>query len=40
MPASMQLMGSAWDEGLLLDLGEAFQRRTDFHTRKPPDFAS
>ena len=40
MPASLQIMGSSWDEGLLLDLGEAFQRRTSFHLQKPPAFRS
>jgi aspartyl-tRNA(Asn)/glutamyl-tRNA(Gln) amidotransferase subunit A len=38
LPASVQLMGSAWDEGLLLDLGEAFQRRTDYHLQHPPAY--
>ncbi|HEY6572238.1 MAG TPA: amidase, partial [Candidatus Eisenbacteria bacterium] len=40
MPAGFQIMGSAWDEGLLLDLGEAYQRRTDFHQQAPPAFRS
>ncbi len=40
MPAGFQIMGSAWDEGLLLDLGEAYQRRTDFHRNAPPAYAS
>ena len=40
MPAGFQIMGSAWDERLLLDLGEAYQRRTNFHLQAPPAFAS
>ena len=40
MPAGLQMMGSSWDEGLLLDLGEAFQRRTSFHLQAPPAYAS
>lgn len=39
MPAGFQIMGSAWDEGLLLDLGVAYQRRTNFHMQAPPAFA-
>lgn len=40
MPAGFQITGSPWDEGLLLDLGEAYQRRTPFHTLAPPAFAA
>jgi len=40
MPASLQVMGSSWDEGLLLDLGDAFQQRTTFHAETPPAFRS
>jgi aspartyl-tRNA(Asn)/glutamyl-tRNA(Gln) amidotransferase subunit A len=40
LPAGFQIMGSAWDEGLLLDLGEAYQRRTDHHRRQPPAYAA
>jgi aspartyl-tRNA(Asn)/glutamyl-tRNA(Gln) amidotransferase subunit A len=36
MPAGFQIMAAPWDEGLLCDLGEAYQRRTDFHRRRPP----
>lgn len=36
MPASFQIVAAPWDEGLLLDLGEAFQRRTVFHLARPP----
>ena len=39
MPISFQIMGSAFEEGLLLDLGEAYQARTSFHEVRPPRFA-
>ncbi len=35
LPASFQLMGAPWDEGLLCDLGEAYQRTTTFHQDHP-----
>ena len=36
MPASFQIVAAPFDEGLLLDLAEAFQRRTVFHLGRPP----
>jgi aspartyl-tRNA(Asn)/glutamyl-tRNA(Gln) amidotransferase subunit A len=36
LPVSFQLMGSAFDEGLLLDLGEAYQATTRHHLDHPP----
>jgi aspartyl-tRNA(Asn)/glutamyl-tRNA(Gln) amidotransferase subunit A len=39
MPASFQIMGSAFEEGLLLDLGALYQSRTSFHEARPPKFA-
>jgi aspartyl-tRNA(Asn)/glutamyl-tRNA(Gln) amidotransferase subunit A len=39
MPAGFQIMGAAFEEGLLLDLGEAYQARTRFHLERPPRFA-
>jgi aspartyl-tRNA(Asn)/glutamyl-tRNA(Gln) amidotransferase subunit A len=39
MPASFQIMGSAFEEGLLLDLGEAYQSRTKFHQERPPRYS-
>jgi len=36
MPAGLQIMGSAFEEGLLLDLGEAYQMRTNHHRERPP----
>lgn len=40
LPASFQIMGPAFEEGLLLDLGEIYQERTGFHQERPPRFAS
>ncbi len=37
MPAAFQLVGRPYDEPVLLRAGDAYQRRTDFHTRLPPD---
>jgi len=39
MPVGFQVMGSAFEEGLLLEIGEAYQGRTSFHTERPPRFA-
>ncbi|HKQ18535.1 MAG TPA: amidase, partial [Candidatus Eisenbacteria bacterium] len=36
MPAGFQIMGSAFEESLLLDLGEAYQSRTRHHLARPP----
>ena len=36
LPASFQIMGSAFEESLLLDLGEAYQARTRHHLARPP----
>jgi aspartyl-tRNA(Asn)/glutamyl-tRNA(Gln) amidotransferase subunit A len=38
MPAGFQIMGSAFEEALLLDLGDAYQERTRFHEARPPQF--
>jgi aspartyl-tRNA(Asn)/glutamyl-tRNA(Gln) amidotransferase subunit A len=35
LPAGFQIMGAPWDEGLLCDLGEAYQRATGFHRQHP-----
>jgi aspartyl-tRNA(Asn)/glutamyl-tRNA(Gln) amidotransferase subunit A len=35
LPVGMQLIGRPFDEAMLLRLGAAFQRATDFHTRCP-----
>lgn len=36
LPAGFQIMGSSFEEGLLLDLGEAYQARTGYHRERPP----
>ena len=36
LPLGFQIMGPPFEEGTLLDLGEAFQKRTSFHTARPP----
>ncbi|TMQ69333.1 MAG: amidase [Candidatus Eisenbacteria bacterium] len=36
LPAGFQIIGAPWDEGLLCDLGEAYQRATTFHRERPP----
>jgi aspartyl-tRNA(Asn)/glutamyl-tRNA(Gln) amidotransferase subunit A len=40
LPTSFQIMGPPWSEGLLLDLGEAFQARTKHHLARPPVMAA
>jgi len=35
MPVGMQIIGSEWREDIVLKVGDAFQRRTDHHLRKP-----
>jgi aspartyl-tRNA(Asn)/glutamyl-tRNA(Gln) amidotransferase subunit A len=35
LPVGMQLIGRAFNEAMLLRLGVAFQRATDFHARVP-----
>ena len=35
LPVGMQLIGRSFDEAMLLRIGAAFQRATDFHTRVP-----
>lgn len=38
LPTSLSFTGRAWDEAKLIALGMEYQRRTDWHTRKPPAF--
>jgi aspartyl-tRNA(Asn)/glutamyl-tRNA(Gln) amidotransferase subunit A len=40
MPCGFQLMAAPWDEGLLADLGERFQQRTEFHRARPAAYAA
>lgn len=35
LPTSMQIVGRPWDEALVLKVGDAFQRETDWHLRHP-----
>jgi aspartyl-tRNA(Asn)/glutamyl-tRNA(Gln) amidotransferase subunit A len=35
LPVGMQLVGRSFDEAMLLQIGAAFQRATDFHDRVP-----
>ncbi len=35
LPVGFQIMGPPWSEGLLLDLGEAYQARTSHHLARP-----
>jgi aspartyl-tRNA(Asn)/glutamyl-tRNA(Gln) amidotransferase subunit A len=36
MPAGFQIVGAPFEEATLLDLGDRFQQRTDFHRERPP----
>jgi aspartyl-tRNA(Asn)/glutamyl-tRNA(Gln) amidotransferase subunit A len=36
LPIGLQMIGRAFDESRLLQLAAAYQRRTDWHTRRPP----
>jgi aspartyl-tRNA(Asn)/glutamyl-tRNA(Gln) amidotransferase subunit A len=36
LPAGFQIMAAPWEEALLLDLGELYQKRTRFHRERPP----
>jgi len=37
LPSGLQFVGRAWDDELLLDIGEWYQSQTDWHTRRPED---
>jgi aspartyl-tRNA(Asn)/glutamyl-tRNA(Gln) amidotransferase subunit A len=36
LPIGLQLMGSHFSEATLLEIGHAYQRATDWHSRRPP----
>jgi aspartyl-tRNA(Asn)/glutamyl-tRNA(Gln) amidotransferase subunit A len=36
LPLAIQVVGRPFDEGLLIRLGRAYQRETDWHLRVPP----
>ena len=38
MPIGLQIIGRAWEEANVLRAGEAFERTTEWHLRKPPLF--
>jgi aspartyl-tRNA(Asn)/glutamyl-tRNA(Gln) amidotransferase subunit A len=38
LPTSLSLTGRAWDESKLIALAAGYQRRTDWHTRRPNGF--
>lgn len=37
LPTGIQLVGPAWGERELLELADAYQSATDWHTRRPPE---
>jgi aspartyl-tRNA(Asn)/glutamyl-tRNA(Gln) amidotransferase subunit A len=37
LPVGLQLLGPPLEEARLLRLADAYQRRTDFHARRPPE---
>jgi aspartyl-tRNA(Asn)/glutamyl-tRNA(Gln) amidotransferase subunit A len=39
MPVGLQLLGRAADEATLLRVADAYQRRSDWHARRPPELA-
>jgi aspartyl-tRNA(Asn)/glutamyl-tRNA(Gln) amidotransferase subunit A len=39
MPVGMQLAARPWEEDLLLQVAEAYQSATDWHTRRPPNMS-
>jgi aspartyl-tRNA(Asn)/glutamyl-tRNA(Gln) amidotransferase subunit A len=36
LPVALQLVGRPWNENNLLAIGVEYQRRTDWHRRRPP----
>jgi aspartyl-tRNA(Asn)/glutamyl-tRNA(Gln) amidotransferase subunit A len=36
LPVSLQLVGRAFSEPVLVEIGAAYQRMTDWHRRRPP----
>ena len=39
MPVGLQLLGKPLDEATILRVGDAFERRTDFHAARPREVA-
>ena len=40
LPTGIQFISPAWGEPMLFEIGEEYQRRTDWHTKHPPDRAN
>jgi Asp-tRNA(Asn)/Glu-tRNA(Gln) amidotransferase A subunit family amidase len=38
LPLGLQFVGAAWDETTILALGEAYQRVTDWHRKRPAGY--
>lgn len=38
LPTSLELLGGWWNEGTVIAAGAELQRRTDWHTRRPPGY--
>ena len=38
LPLGLQLTGTPWREARLLQVGQAYQERTEWHTLRPPGF--
>ncbi len=36
LPTGIQFVGAAWSEKTLIDIADAYQRKTDWHKRRPP----
>ncbi len=40
MPVGMQIVGPAFSENMMLALANEFQKRTDWHKRRPPSLTT
>ena len=38
MPIGLQIAGRPWEEQTVLKVGHAFERATDWHIKRPPEF--
>jgi aspartyl-tRNA(Asn)/glutamyl-tRNA(Gln) amidotransferase subunit A len=39
MPVGLQILGAPLEEATVLRVADAWQRRSDFHLRRPPELA-
>ena len=39
MPIGLQIAGRPWEEETVLKVGHAFEKATDWHTKRPPAFS-